>query len=172
MSKKKTPNSQFTLEENNGVVIASVDDENDISFQHVVLEMDITVKQKFETYPENITVLLGNIRNLIFSVAKQEGIVDITETLKWGEPSYVSKLGSTIRFDWKAKYPEQYCIYFNCKTSLVETFKEVYGDIFTYEGNRAIVFQINEPLPLKELAHCLSMSLRYKNIKHLSLLGA
>ena len=40
MSKQKIPSCLFTLEENNGVVIASVDDENDISFQHTVLEMD------------------------------------------------------------------------------------------------------------------------------------
>jgi len=39
MSKRKIPNSLFTLEENNGVVIASVDNENDISFRHVVREM-------------------------------------------------------------------------------------------------------------------------------------
>jgi len=112
------------------------------------------------------------VRDLILSVAKQDGIPDITETLKWGEPSYISKVGSTIRIDWKAKYPDQYCIYFNCKTSLIETFKEIYGDTFTYEGNRAIVFKINEVLPHKELAHCISMSLRYKKIKHLVLLGA
>lgn len=134
--------------------------------------MDFSVKQKFESYPKNIAVLLNNIRDLIYSVAKQDGICDITEILKWGEPSYISKIGSTIRFDWKAKYPHQYCIYFNCKTSLVETFKEIYGDIFTYEGNRAIIFQIDQTLPIKELAHCISMSLRYKKIKHLDLLGA
>lgn len=134
--------------------------------------MDLSVKQKFETYPINIAGLLNNIRDLIYSVAKQDDISDITETLKWGEPSYISNIGSTIRFDWKAKYPGQYCVYFNCKTSLVETFKEVYGDIFTYEGNRAIIFQIDQTLPLKELAHCISMSLRYKKIKHLDLLGA
>jgi len=134
--------------------------------------MDLSVKRKFENYPDTIIVLLNNIRDLIYSVAKKDGIPDLTETLKWGEPSYVSKIGSTIRFDWKAKYPDQYCIYFNCKTSLVETFKEIYGDTFRYEGNRAIVFKIDQSLPLKELAHCISMSLRYKKIKHLTLLGA
>ncbi|MEW6992643.1 DUF1801 domain-containing protein [Colwelliaceae bacterium MEBiC 14330] len=134
--------------------------------------MDLSVKQKFETYPDHISILLGKIRDLILIVAKQDGISDLTETVKWGEPSYVSKIGSTIRFDWKAKHPDQYCVYFNCKTSLVETFKEVYGDIFTYEGNRAIVFKIDQAIPLKELAHCLSLSLRYKKIKHLNLLGA
>jgi len=143
-----------------------------VFFHNMSNKMDLIVKKKFETYPENISILLYQIRDLIFNVAKQDGISDITETLKWGEPSYISNIGSSIRFDWKAKYPDQYCIYFNCKTSLIETFKEVYGDTFTYEGNRAIVFKINQNVPLTELAHCISMSLRYKEIKHLNFLGA
>jgi len=134
--------------------------------------MNLSVQQKFTTYPEDIAVLLNSIRDLILNVAKQDGISDISETLKWGEPSYVSKIGSTIRIDWKAKYPDQYCVYFNCKTSLIETFKEIYGDIFIYEGNRAIVLKTKQVVPYKELAHCISMSLRYKKIKHLVLLGA
>ena len=134
--------------------------------------MNSTIKQKFNAYPDHIAVLLNNIRELIFDVAKQDGITDLAETLKWNEPSYVSKIGSTIRFDWKEKHPEQYCIYFNCKTSLIETFKEVYGDTFVYEGNRAIVLSIKQDVPYKELAHCISLSLRYKKIKHLPLLGA
>jgi hypothetical protein len=134
--------------------------------------MDLYVKKKFETYPEKISVLLYQIRDLIFSVAEQDGILNITETLKWGEPSYISKIGSTIRFDWKVKDPDQYCLYFTCKTSLVDTFKEVYGDTFTYAGNRAIIFKTEQNLPFKELAHCISMALRYKKIKNLVLLGA
>jgi len=135
--------------------------------------MNQSVKQKFETYPDNVSVLLNNLRNLIYSVAKRDGIVEITETLKWGEPSYISKSGSTVRFDWKRKYKDQYCIYFNCKTTLVETFKEIYGDTFTYDGNRALVFSTsNNNIPLTELSHCISMSLRYHKIKHLPLLGA
>ena len=66
--------------------------------------MDLSVQQKFSTYPEDVSVLLNGLRDLIFNVAKQDGISDITETLKWGEPSYVSKVGSTIILDWKAKY--------------------------------------------------------------------
>lgn len=134
--------------------------------------MDTNVKQKFETYPKEIVLLLIDLRELIFSVAKQHNILDLAETLKWGEPSYISKLGSTIRFDWKAKQPEQYYIYFNCKTTLIETFKEIYGDTFIFEGNRAIVFTTTQKLPLKELSHCISMALRYKKLKHLNLLGA
>ena len=134
--------------------------------------MDLKVKQKFDSYPENISILLNRLRDLIFDVAKQNGISNIIETLKWGEPSYISQIGSTIRLDWKEKYLEQYCIYFNCQTTLIETFKEVYGDIFTYEGNRAIVFNTQQKLPYTELSHCISMALRYKKIKHLNLLNS
>jgi len=153
--------ANFILPINAGVIIYNMS-----------YSMNIGVQQKFSSYPDNVAVLLNRLRDIILNVAKQEGISNITETLKWGEPSYVSKVGSTIRIDWKAKYPDQYYIYFNCKTSLLETFKEVYGDTFTYEGSRAIVFKIDQVLPDKELAHCISMSLRYKQIKHLVLLGA
>ncbi|MBB1331929.1 DUF1801 domain-containing protein [Pseudoalteromonas sp. SG43-7] len=134
--------------------------------------MHQSVKQKFTTYPENIAVVLHEIRSLILQVAVQDGITELEETLKWGEPSYISKIGSTIRFDHKPKSAEQFCIYFNCKTKLIETFKELYGDTFSYEGNRALVFKLNQTVPVKELAHCISLALRYKKIKHLPLLGA
>jgi len=134
--------------------------------------MEHSIKEKFSSYPTNISVLLTRIRALIFEVAKEDDIEEITETLKWNEPSYLTKKGSPLRFDWKDKYPQQYCLYFNCKTSLVETYKELYGDIFNYQGNRAIVFQLADELPLTELKHCISLSLRYHKIKHLPLLGS
>ena len=134
--------------------------------------MNQSVKQKFTTYPENIAVVLHEIRSLILQVAVQDGITELEETLKWGEPSYISKIGTTICFDHKPKSAEQFCIYFNCKTKLIETFKELYGDTFVYQGNRALVFKLNQTLPSRELAHCLSLALCYKKIKHLPMLGA
>jgi hypothetical protein len=38
--------------------------------------------------------------------------------------------------DWKKANPEQYAMYFHCKTKLVDTFKELYRDVFKFEGNR------------------------------------
>ena len=134
--------------------------------------MDEHVKQKFMTYSAAVSIVLKQVRALILAVAKQDGITDLEETLKWGEPSYISKSGSTIRFDYKDKAPHHFCIYFNCNTKLVETFKELYGDTFVYQGNRALVFELSQTLPNKELAHCLSLALRYKKIKHLPMLGA
>ena len=39
MSKRKNPKSRFVLEEENGVVIASLIDENDLSLQHTIHSM-------------------------------------------------------------------------------------------------------------------------------------
>lgn len=135
-------------------------------------KMDAGVKQKFTTYPVEVSVVLKQVRELILDVAEQDGITELEETLKWGEPSYISKSGSAIRFDYKEKAPQQFCIYFNCKTKLIDTFKELYGDTFVYQRNRALVFKLNQTLPSRELAHCLSLALCYKKIKHLPMLGA
>lgn len=134
--------------------------------------MELSVQKKFDSYPNNIKLILFSVRDVILLVASDHHILDIQETLKWGEPSYATKLGSTVRFDWKAKHPYQFCIYFNCKTSLIETFKELYGDTFQFEGNRAIVLNIEGNVPWQPLKHCISLSLRYHELKHLTLLGA
>ena len=135
-------------------------------------EMNKNISQKFDTYPDDIAKILLVIRQAIIDVANETSDDELEEVLKWGEPSYIVKHGSTVRFDWKAASPNQYRIYFNCKTSLVETFKELYGNTFTYEGNRAMVFSTSDIIPMTQLKHCLSLALRYHSIKHLPLLGA
>ena len=57
-------------------------------------------------------------------------------------------------------------------TSLVDTFRELYGDVFMFEGNRAIVFGEADEIPVAELKHCISLALTYHRVKRLPLLGA
>ena len=130
------------------------------------------VGSKFKSYPENIKEKLEYLRDLIINTASEiETIHEIEETLKWGEPSYLVKKGSTIRMDWKLKAPNQYAMYFNCNTNLVETFKAVYGDLFKYEKNRAILFDLEEEIPRKELKECIEMALKYHLLKDKPFLG-
>lgn len=126
----------------------------------------------FGHYPNHIQQRLLFLRQLILDTALAiQGIDHLEETLKWGEPSYFTKRGSTIRIAWKESNPQQYAMYFNCKTRLVATFKEVFGDVFNYEGNRAIVFDDNEEIPIDELKQCISLSLTYHSRKQLPMLG-
>jgi len=126
----------------------------------------------FDNYPKEIRKKLMLLRKLVIDTASEtEGVKSIEETLKWGEPSYLTKGGSTIRMDWKKSKPDQYAMYFNCKTKLVDTFKERYKDEFKYEGNRAIVFHKNDTIPINELKHCILLALTYHSIKNLPMLG-
>jgi len=133
---------------------------------------DTEVRSKFDSYPEKIRERILLIRALIYEAVKEaDNIGDIKESLKWGEPSYSSKHGSAVRVDWKKSKPDQYFVFFNCKTKLVDTFNEIYGDIFNFEGNRAIVLNFSDDIPKVELKHCIALSLNYHRIKNLPLLG-
>ncbi|MHA6482376.1 DUF1801 domain-containing protein [Paenibacillus sp. strain BS8-2] len=126
----------------------------------------------FAHYPNHIQHRLLFLRQLILDTALEiEGLDQLEETLKWGEPSYAAKRGSTIRIAWKESTPQQYAMYFNCNTKLVATFKEVFSDIFTFDGNRAIVFGDNEEIPIAELKQCILLSLTYHSRKQLPMLG-
>ena len=130
------------------------------------------VEEAFNNYPQEMREKLMLLRKLIIETASEtEGVTSLEETLKWGEPSYLTKGGSTIRMDWKKSKPDQYAMYFNCNTKLVDTFKERYKDEFKYEGNRAIVFHKNDTIPINELKHCILLSLTYHSIKNLPMLG-
>ena len=131
------------------------------------------VETKFNEYPKVIKTKLANLRRLILQTAEEiDSIEELEETLKWNEPSYLVKKGSTIRVDWKKKSPDQYAMYFKCTSKLVLTFKEVYGNTFQYENNRAILFKIDDVVPEKELKHCIALALTYHKVKHLPLLGS
>jgi hypothetical protein len=130
------------------------------------------VAEVFNNYPEDMRIKLMFLRQLILETASEiEGINKLEETLKWGELSYLVKGGSTIRMDWKKANSEQYAMYFHCKTKLVDTFKELYQDVFKFEGNRAIIFNEADEIAIKELKHCIALSLTYHNRKHLPMLG-
>jgi hypothetical protein len=134
--------------------------------------MDKKIKEKFDAYPDNAKTRLLEIRTIILDTAQREGVGELTETLKWGQPSYLVKQGSTVRIDWTPRNPDKVSVFFNCKTTLIETFIEIYGADLQTMGNREIEIPIFGHIPVSELSACVSMSLRYHTIKHLPLLGA
>ena len=128
-----------------------------------------SVADVFERYPAAVRPKLLALRKLIFETAEAtEGVGPVTETLKWGEPAYLteaSKSGTTVRIAWKARSPKQYAMYFHCQTNLVDTFRALFPGEFTYEGNRAIIFEQSEAVPEKPLSHCIAMALTYHRNK-------
>ena len=141
--------------------------ENDIQ-----IKVNPAVKLVFDNYPDPVRKKMLVLRKLVIETAKEiNGITEIEETLKWGEPSYLTKNGSTIRMDWKSKKPDQYAMYFKCTSRLVETFKKLFKNDFDFEGNRAIIFRLEDEIPAKALKNCIKAALSYHKVKHLPTLG-
>ncbi len=130
------------------------------------------IAEVFDNYPKAVRPKLEQLRQLILEAADEaEGVDRVEETLKWGEPSYLTKDGSTIRLGWKSAAPKRYGLYFICTTTLVETFRYLFDDKLTFDGNRAILFELSDEIPVQEIKQCIKLAMTYHRIKHLPFLG-
>ena len=125
---------------------------------------DRAVASVFKAYPASVRGRLMTLRELVFeTAARTEGVGALSETLKWGQPSYLTVetgSGTTVRID-RLKKSDGYAIYFHCQSGLVGQFKELYPDTFRYEGKRAIVFDLEDRVPKKALSHCIGLALTH-----------
>ncbi|WP_022669271.1 DUF1801 domain-containing protein [Desulfospira joergensenii] len=139
--------------------------------KYVEMEIKPEVAAVFDSYPVKFKRKLLILRNLILDTASEiESVGEIEETLKWGEPSYLtpkSKSGSTIRIAWKEAKKDQYSIFFKCTADLVPAMKERYSDKFIFGGKRSIDFKLNDKIPKKELKQCIALALTYHRNKKL-----
>ena len=128
-----------------------------------------SVARVFAAYPSPIRKKLMALRELILqTAATTPGVGALEETLKWGEPAYLtaaSKSGSAVRIAWKKSKPAQYAMYLNCQTTLINDFKFQFSAEFTYQVNRAIVFEHTDDVAIQPLRHCVAAALTYHQAK-------
>ncbi|KKB86358.1 hypothetical protein VW29_01900 [Devosia limi DSM 17137] len=121
-------------------------------------------------HPPAVQARLLAVRALIFAVAAEtEGVGALSETLKWGEPAYLtaaSGSGTTIRLGVSKMAPGAAAVFVNCRTSLVDFYREQFGDVFEFEGNRALIVRADGPLPAVPLGICLRAALLYHRRQH------
>ena len=126
---------------------------------------DSHVEAIFKAYPVQIRTPLLQVRDLILATAGEiDSVGEIIETLKWGQPAYLPsrpKIGTTIRIDAVKGEAAHYAVFFHCQTTLVSTFRELYPNEFTFQGNRALVFEAGSRLPADPFRHCVAMALTY-----------
>lgn len=122
------------------------------------------VGRAFGALPVPIGKRLLQVRALIFATAAaHEEVGRLTETLKWGEPAYLTDetgTGSTIRLG-RVKDSAHAAILFNCQTTLIDSFRERFPDRFEYRQTRALLLPMAGRLPKRELSVCLSLALTY-----------
>ncbi|WP_417834380.1 DUF1801 domain-containing protein [Thalassospira xiamenensis] len=113
---------------------------------------------KFACYPDDARSALMTIRGWIFELAANIPIGMITETLKWGEPAWVTPSGSgtTIRADWKPKAPDRIAIYVNCQTDLIDRVRSHFDGVLECQGNGRSCLRWIARFPKKQLKPCLA----------------
>ncbi|MCW5874575.1 MAG: DUF1801 domain-containing protein [Anaerolineales bacterium] len=123
------------------------------------------VAEIFAGYPEALRQQLLGLRQLIFEVAGSTADVGpIEETLKWGQPSYLTSQtgsGTTIRIDQLKKQPGHFAIFTHCQTPLVDNFRQKHGDAFSYDKNRAIIFSETDQVPHEKISEFIRSALTY-----------
>jgi len=127
---------------------------------------NLEVKNTFNAFPKKIRDKLLVLRGLIFKIADEsDEIGEIEETLKWGNPSYLThapKSGTTIRLS--SVRDGKYAISVHCQTSLVAEFRDIYPEL-EFDGNRSIIFGATAKLPLEPAKHFISSALTYHHRK-------
>ena len=103
------------------------------------------------------------VRRRVFDLAERAGVGPLTETLKWGEPAYLteaSKSGTTVRLGLSGA---RAAVFFNCQTRLVGDFRSDFPEAFEYVGNRAVV--LSDAVDPAVLDLCLGRALTYHRDK-------
>ena len=121
------------------------------------------VAAAFAAFPDTARPLLEEVRDRLFEVAEDTDAAPLTETLKWGEPAYLTeatKTGTTVRL---ALVDGQPAVLVNCRTTLVADMASDFPDAFATSGTRALLLTPDHDR--KALALFLARALTYKRRK-------
>ena len=126
---------------------------------------DPAVAVAFDAFPAAQRERLLQIRALVLETATgNPAIGPLVESLKWGEPAYRparARTGTTVRLGISPGAPQACAVFVHCKTSLMASYRDLYPQSFGFEGERALILDLDRPLPIEALRHCLSLALTY-----------
>ncbi len=129
---------------------------------------DPAVAAAFNAFPAAQRDRLLQVRALVLeTAARNPAIGSLVESLKWGEPAYrpaKARTGTTVRLGISPA--AQACaVFVHCKTTLMASYRDLYPESFGFEGERALILDLDRPLPAEALRHCLSLALTYHAAK-------
>ncbi|MFS4581523.1 DUF1801 domain-containing protein [Phaeobacter sp. C3_T13_0] len=106
----------------------------------------------FEQTPPETRDGLLRLRDLIFEVADNDPSVGpVTETLKWGQPSYVAArtgLGTPLRLGQSKQ--ARFALMVHCQSRVIVNFSDRYPAWDKFDGTRAVLFdKVEDVEPLR-----------------------
>lgn len=127
--------------------------------------MDPAVRAVIDAWPPTVRPALLALREAILATAAEtDGVGPLDESLKWGEPAYRPvrpRTGTTVRINALKGLPNCYAAYFHCQSGLIGRFRMLYPNDFTFEGERALIFDVGKAPPVEPLRHCIALALTH-----------
>ncbi|MEJ6397569.1 DUF1801 domain-containing protein [Yoonia sp. 208BN28-4] len=119
-----------------------------------------TIAAAYAAMPENSRAMALRLRDLIYETAREmPQIGELSETLKWGQPSYTVKGGTPLRI---AVPKTGGCgLYAHCQTTVIADYAAVHGTDEQIEGNRAVIFAQADDIVQDRLRHLIRNALTY-----------
>lgn len=94
----------------------------------------------FDALPPNVAHILRDARLAIIRAAQTTpGVGQLTETLKWGEPAYLTvapKSGTILRL---GQIGGRAAIMVPCSTTIIEDARGLFGDVPDLSGTRGLI---------------------------------
>ena len=122
---------------------------------------DRNVQAAYDAFPPSAINGAMGLRALIYETANGiAGLDEPTECLRWGQPSYITPIGSTLRVG----IPKTggFALYAHCQSAIISQFAQTFGADFKIEGNRAVIFQCMDDIQSKKLRLLVKHALTYK----------
>jgi len=102
---------------------------------------------------------------MIFDVATTtDGVGPIEETLKWGQPSYLTtdtQSGTTVRIDKFSWEKDKYALFVHCQSDVLDQFRTSFGKEYDCDGNRGIILDAKDDIPEEAVRHFIWLALTY-----------
>lgn len=129
-----------------------------------IAEMPEPVAAAFRAMPEQARVPLLAVRGILLDAAAADPrIGPLTETLKWGEPAYLTAAtgsGSTVRLG-VSRSDARPALFVNCRTSLAADIAELHGATFGYQAARAVLLPTDIAAHADAIRHAVTLALTY-----------
>lgn len=124
--------------------------------------IDERVAAVLAQYPDTVREKLLVLRAAILDIAHAENVGPIEETLKWGQPAYLTTggAGTTIRIDRDETHGGAVALYVNCKSNLVDEWRERFPDMI-FGGERSLHLALDADLSDPRLGICIAEALTY-----------
>ena len=127
----------------------------------------MSVERYSDGLPKEAREALYSLRDIIRAAAEASGTTPLEESFKWGQPSFApaKRKGTPIRLSWSQKAPDRVEMLVHCQTSLVDAWRHRLGDLFDYDGTRAVHISLEKHLPEEALHIMAVMALTYHQRK-------